>query len=159
MNKKKGRYQKEIIRIFLDKKIQPDFLITDFIEAHNQNSAGIQAFGIDSFITGRKAYSEEMKRGTVHGNSRKILLRKWLDHCKNPNHFKEVFFSALKTEGYGLVPETVAWEWIKILKTKKQFIDFFDIFSTHPSISAISYETRTYAIEMFVNLCMKKRPN
>jgi hypothetical protein len=161
MNKKKvvqEREEKSIIN-FLGKELyQYAFPIDLFIESRKQNNQGIQACGINSFITGRKVFLKEISGGSIYGDGHLILLRRWLDHCKKPRHFKEVFFYARNTvnkSGYGLDIMVVAWEWIKILKTRKGFIDFFKVINESPACSSIDKETRLYVMQMFINLCMK----
>ena len=159
MDKKKREYQEienESIRTFLGKEFyQYAFPINDFIEGRRQDCRGIQACDINSFIAGRKAFLEEIHGGTIYGCGRSILLRRWLDHCENFDHFKEVFLCAVKTQSYGLKPKTVVWEWIKRLETKKQFMDFFKVINESPSDSDVDKEMRLYAMQMFINSFMK----
>lgn len=147
MNKQK----ENDIRSFLGKNTYKYPLpINDFLRACEQETHGIQACGVNSFISGRKAFLER-NDGVVYGNGTTILLSRWLDYCKKPKHFKEVFFCAMEILGYGLDPETIAWEWIKTLRSKKQFIDFFNVINKNPQISI---ETKAYVMQMFINIHM-----
>lgn len=118
--------------------------INDFLRNCEENDPGISAGYINSFIDGREAFLEEIKTRSICGARRKIIMRRWLDTCKNNKHFKEVFFHAINTEGYGLDPETIAWEWIKILNTKRQFFNFFEV------SKKLSQKIQLYAMQRFI---------
>lgn len=151
MNKQKENE----IRSFLGKETYKYPLsIDEFLRACEQDIHGIQACGVNSFISGRKAFLRERNSGVTYGNGLTILLSRWLDYCKKPKHFKEVFFCAINTSGYGLEPETIVWEWIKTLYSKKQFIDLFKVINKNPQRQSISIETRAYAMQRFINICI-----
>lgn len=154
-----NRREEDAVRHFLGKETFKYLCPIDFfIRMRQQLSAGIRSSKINSFNEGREIFLKEINGETAHGDGRSIILRAWLDHCKNHRHFEEILSYAIRYAVCSRDMEVATvWAWSRILKSRKDFARFFRTIRRYEKTMSlyIDNETELYMMQKFINICMK----